>query len=47
MEAHEHQAGPGYASPDEARRQPPEELVYVACLYQGTGVQTGRIGFGI
>jgi selenium-binding protein 1 len=37
MEAHEHQGGPGYASPEEARRQPPEEFVYVACLYQGTG----------
>src|SRR5919201_7076744 len=28
-----------YASPEEARRQPPEELVYVACLYQGTGIE--------
>jgi selenium-binding protein 1 len=38
MEVHEH-TGPGYASPDAARRQPPEEFIYVACLYEGTGIQ--------
>src|ERR1700752_4722990 len=34
---HEH-AGPGYASPEAARREPPEQLVYVASLYEGTGI---------
>jgi selenium-binding protein 1 len=34
---HEH-TGPGYASPDVARRQPPERYVYVAALYEGTGI---------
>jgi len=33
----EHQ-GPGYASPAEAQSQAPEEVVYVACLYEGTGI---------
>jgi methanethiol oxidase len=28
-----------YASPGEAQRAPAEELVYVACLHEGTGVQ--------
>ena len=37
MSEHRH-AGPGYASPDEARRQQPEKVVYVACLYEGTGI---------
>jgi selenium-binding protein 1 len=37
MTAHHH-TGPGYASPEEARRQPPEEVIYVACLYTGTGI---------
>ena len=32
-------SSPGYASPDEARRQPPEQVVYVACLYEGTGIE--------
>jgi len=27
-----------YASPQEARQQPAEEFVYVACLYEGTGI---------
>jgi len=30
--------GPGYASPAEAQSQAPEEVVYVACLYEGTGI---------
>ncbi|HTT30919.1 MAG TPA: selenium-binding protein SBP56-related protein, partial [Solirubrobacteraceae bacterium] len=34
---HEH-AGPGYASPEVARQQPPEQFVYVASLYEGTGI---------
>ena len=34
---HEH-AGPGYASPAVAREQPPEKFVYVASLYEGTGI---------
>src|SRR5438270_5188351 len=34
---HEH-AGPGYASPEVARQQPPEKFVYVASLYEGTGI---------
>jgi len=31
--------GPGYASPAEARQQSPEKVVYVACLYEGTGIE--------
>src|SRR5687767_13869963 len=31
--------GPGYASPKEAMARPREEFVYVACLYEGTGIQ--------
>jgi methanethiol oxidase len=34
---HEHN-GPGYASPAVARQQPPERFVYVAALYEGTGI---------
>ena len=34
---HEH-GGPGYASPQAAREQPPEKFVYVASLYEGTGI---------
>ena len=34
---HEH-SGPGYASPEVAREQPPEKFVYVASLYEGTGI---------
>ena len=36
----EHQNRPGsfYASPAEAGEAPPEELLYVACLHRGTGV---------
>ncbi len=34
---HEH-TGPGYASPQVARSQPPEQFVYVAALYGGTGI---------
>ena len=37
MTEHEH-SGPGFASPEEARKQPPEQFVYVACLYEGTGI---------
>src|SRR3977135_4413487 len=36
--AHEH-PGPGYASPQAAREQPPEQFVYVAALYEGTGIE--------
>src|SRR6185312_2587480 len=28
-----------YHSPDDARQQPPEDYVYVACLYEGTGIE--------
>jgi methanethiol oxidase len=35
--SHEHSA-PGYASPEDARRQPPEQIIYVAALYEGTGI---------
>ncbi len=28
-----------YASPQEAQQAPPEELLYLACLHEGTGVQ--------
>jgi hypothetical protein len=35
--AHAH-SGPGYASPQAAREQPPEQFVYVAALYEGTGI---------
>jgi methanethiol oxidase len=38
MSDHDH-AGPGYASPQDALRQPPEQLAYVACLYEGTGIE--------
>lgn len=31
--------GPGYASPEAARAQPPESVAYVACLYSGTGIE--------
>jgi methanethiol oxidase len=36
-----HQPPPAsfYASPQEAAQAPPEELLYVACLHEGTGVQ--------
>jgi len=37
MSEHEH-AGPGYASPQVAREQPPEKVIYVASLYEGTGI---------
>ena len=39
MTEHHHEAGPGYASPQEALRQPPEEVIYVACLYAGAGIE--------
>jgi selenium-binding protein 1 len=38
MSEHAH-SGPGYASPAEAIKAPPEELVYVAALHTGTGVE--------
>src|ERR1700722_14192987 len=38
MSTHEH-AGPGYASPEVARQQEPEKLIYVAALYEGTGIE--------
>src|SRR3954465_10060231 len=28
-----------YHSPEDARQQPPEDYVYVACLYEGTGIR--------
>ena len=31
--------GPGYASPQEAMKAPREEFLYVACLYEGTGIR--------
>ena len=31
-------SGPGYASPEVAREQPAEKLIYVAALYEGTGI---------
>ena len=37
MSTHEH-SGPGYASPEVARQQEPEKLIYVAALYEGTGI---------
>src|ERR1700709_2769160 len=37
QEHHKH-SGPGYASPLVAREQPPEKFVYVAALYEGTGI---------
>lgn len=36
-EHHEH-TGPGYASPQLAAEQAPESFIYVACLYEGTGI---------
>jgi selenium-binding protein 1 len=37
---HDHQhAGPGYASPQIAGQQPPEQLIYVAGLFEGTGIE--------
>ena len=33
------QSGPGYASPEAAQAQAPEKFIYVACLYEGTGIQ--------
>ena len=39
MSHHDHHSGPGFASPEDARQQPPEEVVYVACLYEGTGIE--------
>ena len=46
MSHHDHEhAGPGYASPEVARQQPPEKFVYVASLYEGTGQQ--QAGFHV
>jgi methanethiol oxidase len=41
MSTHDHSAptGPGYASPQVAREQPPEQVAYVASLYEGTGIE--------
>jgi len=37
---HDHQhTGPGYASPQIAGQQPPEQLIYVAGLFEGTGIE--------
>jgi selenium-binding protein 1 len=38
MSEHEHHSGPGYASPADAQAQPPEDVIYVASLYEGTGI---------
>ena len=42
MSAHDHadheHHGPGYATPQLAREQPPEQFAYVAALYEGTGI---------
>jgi 56kDa selenium binding protein (SBP56) len=35
--SHQH-GNPGYASPQVARAQPPEQFVYVAARYEGTGI---------
>jgi hypothetical protein len=32
------QTGPGFASPQLAAQAPPEDFIYVACLYEGTGI---------
>jgi selenium-binding protein 1 len=32
-------SGPGYASPEVALQQPPEDVAYIACLYEGTGIE--------
>src|SRR3984957_11294324 len=32
-------SGPGYASPQVAREQAPERYIYVAALYEGTGIE--------
>jgi selenium-binding protein 1 len=39
MSHHEHHSGPGYASPADAQSQPPEDVIYVASLYEGTGIE--------
>ena len=42
MSAHDHadheHHGPGYATPQLAREQPPEQFAYVAALYEGTWI---------
>jgi selenium-binding protein 1 len=39
MTDHDHvHTGPGYASPDVARQAEPERHIYVAALYEGTGI---------
>ncbi len=32
-------SGPGYASPAEAIKAPPEKVVYTICIYTGTGIE--------
>jgi methanethiol oxidase len=43
MSVHDHASdehgGPGYSSPAVAREQPAEKFVYVAALYEGTGIE--------
>jgi 56kDa selenium binding protein (SBP56) len=34
-----HHTGPGYASPQVAKEQPPEQFIYVAGLFEGTGIE--------
>ena len=36
---HDHHTGPGYATPQLAREQPPEQFAYAATLYEGTGIE--------
>ena len=44
-DSHAHN-GPGYASPEVARAQEPEKIVYVASLYEGTGIDRARLHRG-
>jgi hypothetical protein len=37
---HAHSAPSFHASPQEALQGPPEEFLYLACLHEGTGVES-------
>ena len=37
---HAHSTPSFYASPQEALEGPPEEFLYLACLHEGTGVES-------
>lgn len=39
MNEHAHPSASLYSSPQEAREAPPEEFLYAACLYEGTGIE--------